>query len=432
MLNCLIPKEGRMAGKDIIMLSQEELRRLHIIKKTLEKKIRQKDAAEMLLLSSRQIRRISKRIEEEGDEAIAHRSRGKPSGRKLPVQIRDRAIKLCRGKYKGFGPTLAVEKLQETEDIIISDETLRLWLIESGDWKKVRKSRGHRQWRERKHYFGEMVQIDGSHHDWFEGRGPKCVLMGYIDDATGTVLGRFYEYEGTIPAMESFKRYAKKYGLPVSVYLDKHTTYKSPAKPSIEEEINRREPLSQFERAMKELGVKVIHANSPQAKGRVERLFRTLQDRLIKEMRLRGIASIEEGNKFLKYYMPLYNRRFAVMPQEKDNLHRKIPKGVKLDTILCKKTERTVRNDFTIAHEGQLYQITESTQARKVTVEERINGSMLITYKETRLKFREIDERPQRKYKRLNTRQPRKKYIPPANHPWRYFRVNNKKVKIGS
>ncbi len=420
-----------MARKDIIMLSQEELRRLHIIKKALEKKIRQKDAAEMLLLSSRQIRRISKRIEEGGDEAIAHRSRGKPSGRKLPMQIRGRAIKLCRGKYKGFGPTLAAEKLQETEDISISDETLRLWLIESGDWKKVRKSRGHRQWRERKHYFGEMVQMDGSHHDWFEGRGPKCVLMGYIDDATGTVLGQFYEYEGTMPAMESFKRYAKKYGLPVSVYLDKHTTYKSPAKPSIEEEINRREPLSQFERAMKELGVKVIHANSPQAKGRVERLFRTLQDRLIKEMRLKGIKSREEGNRFLKHYTPPYNRRFAVMSQEKDNLHRKIPEGVKLDTILCKRTERTVRNDFTIAHEGKLYQITQGTQARKVIVEERINGSMLITYKETRLKFREITERPQRKSKRLNTRQPRRKYIPPANHPWRYFRVNNKKVKTG-
>ena len=431
MLNCLILKESRMAGKDIIMLSQEELRRIHIIKKALEKKIRQKEAAKILSLSSRQIRRISKRIEEEGDEAIAHRSRGKPSGRKLPINMRQRVIKLCRGKYKGFGPTLAAEKLQETEDISISDETLRLWLIESGDWKKVRKSRVHRQWRERKHYFGEMVQMDGSHHDWFEGRGPKCVLMGYIDDATGTALGRFYEYEGTIPAMESFKRYAKKYGLPVSVYLDKHTTYKSHAKLSIEEEINRREPLSQFERAMKELGVKVIHANSPQAKGRVERLFRTLQDLLIKEMRLKGIKSREEGNRFLKHYTPLYNRRFAVTPKEKENLHRKIPEGVNLNTILCKKTERTVRNDFTIAHEGKLYQITEGIQARKVTVEERINGSMLITYKETRLKFREISERPQRKSKRINARNPRRKHIPPANHPWRLSRVFNKKVKVG-
>ncbi len=432
MLNCLITKEGRMAGKDIIMLTQEELRRLHIIRKTIEKKIRQKEAAEMLFLSSRQIRRIAKRIEEEGDEAIAHRSRGKPSSRKLPMKIRDRVIKLCRGKYKGFGPTLAAEKLQETEDINISDETLRLWLIESGDWQKVRKSRRHRQWRERKHYFGEMIQIDGSHHDWFEGRGPKSVLMGYIDDATGNVFGRFYEYEGTIPAMGSSKRYAKKYGLPVSVYLDKHTTYKSPAKPSIEDEINRREPLSQFERAMKELGVKVIHANSPQAKGRVERLFRTLQDRLIKEMRLKGIKSIEEGNRFLKHYLPIYNRKFAVTPHEKDNLHRKIPEGVKLDTILCKKTERTLRNDFTISHEGKLYQITEGTEAKKVTVEERINGSMLITYKESRLKFKEIVERPQKKTKRLNTRQTGRKYTPPANHPWRYFRVNNNKVKTGS
>jgi len=176
--------------------------------------------------------------------------------------------------------------------------------------------------------------MDGSHHDWFEGRGAGCVFMGYIDDARGEVFGRFYPYEGTIPAMDSFKRYIKKNGLPMSVYLDKHTTYKSTAKPTIQDELNNTQPLSEFERALKELGVEVIHANSPQAKGRIERLFGTLQDRVVKEMRLRGIRTIEEANCFLEEYLPLYNSRFAVCPKGKDNLHRPVGRGLELDGIL--------------------------------------------------------------------------------------------------
>ena len=160
----------------------------------------------------------------------------------------------------------------------LSEETLRGWLIESGDWKKSRKRRGHRQWRERKEHLGKMVQMDGSHHDWFEGRGAECVLMGYIDDATGQAYGRFYGYAGTMPAMDSFRRYIQRCGIPLSVYLDGHTTYKSPAKPSLEEQLEGIEPLSEFERALGELGVEVNHAHSAQAKGRIERLFGTLQD----------------------------------------------------------------------------------------------------------------------------------------------------------
>ncbi len=413
-----------MTGKDIIMLNQKELKKLHVIKKVLEGVVKQIEAAEMLSLSDRQIRRLIKRVKVEGDAGIGHKSRGKSSGRKLPMNIRDKVIKLCRGKYKGFGPTLAAEKLHEMENISISDETLRLWLIESGDWKKVRKARGHRQWRERKHYFGEMIQIDGSHHDWFEGRGPKCVLMGYIDDATGNVFGRFYEYEGTMPAMDSFLRYAKKYGLPMSVYLDKHTTYKSPAKLSVKEAIDGTEPMSEFERAMKELGVKVIHAHSPQAKGRIERLFRTFQDRVIKEMRLRGICTIEEANRFLAKYLPIYNRKFRVNPRQEHNLHRKIPEGIKLDSILCIKTERVLRNDATVAHNGKLYQIMDKTDAKRVMVEEKINGKMEITHKGIRLRYKEITERPQKEQKKplIFIIKKKKKYIPAANHPWRGFK----------
>ena len=263
-----------MAGEDIIMATQEELKRLHVVQKILEGGLKQVEAAEILSLSDRQVRRVVKRVKAEGGRGIVHKSRGKPSNRKLPDETKGKALVLYRQRYNGFGATLAAEKIKEVEGIQISDETLRTWLIEVGEWKKVRKKRVHRQWRERKHCFGEMIQIDGSHHDWFEGRGDKCVLMGYIDDAANRTYCRFYEYEGTVPAMDSFKRYILRHGIPMSVYLDKHTTYKSPRQLTPEEEImGITEPLSEFERALKELGVKVIHANSPQALEPVDKLF---------------------------------------------------------------------------------------------------------------------------------------------------------------
>jgi len=210
-----------VAREHMIMASQEELKRLHVIRKVQEKVIKRVEAGEILCLSSRQIRRIVKRVEVEGDRGIIHRSRGRLSNRVFPGQVKDRAIELYREKYRGFGPTLAVEKLLERDGMELSEETLRGWLLGSGDWKKSRRRRGHRQWRERKEHCGEMVQMDGSHHDWLEGRGPECVLMGYIDDATGRGFGRFYEYEGTLPAMDSFGRYIRRYGIPLKVYLDK-------------------------------------------------------------------------------------------------------------------------------------------------------------------------------------------------------------------
>jgi hypothetical protein len=271
-----------------------------------------------------------------------------------------------------------------------------------------------------------MIQIDGSHHDWFEGRGPQCVLMGYIDDATGKAFAGFYDYEGTMPAFDSFKRYARKYGIPQKAYLDKHTTYKSPKKAAFP--VYDEEPLSQFERAMKELGVEVIHANSPQAKGRIERLFRTFQDRLVKEMRLRAIKTVEEANKFLADYLPGHNRKFAVNPKDKTDLHRKIPKGLNLDNILCIKEERVLRNDSTIPYKGKLYQITESIKAQKVTVEERINGKMLITYNGASVKFKKITERPE-KQKKPRIVKKKTTICLPAEHPWRKFDINGWKKK---
>jgi len=413
------------AGGSIIMASQEELRRFHVIQKVLEGGLKQVKAAELLSLSCRHIRRVVKRVEQEGARGVVHRSRGRPSNRKVADQLKEKVIKLYRKSYKGFGPTLASEKLLERDGMGISDETLRGWLIEAGDWKRVRKTRRHRQWRERKGYRGEMVQIDGSHHAWFEDRGDPCVLMGYIDDATGGPFGRFYDYEGTMPAMDSFKRYIRRRGLPLKVYLDGHSTYKSTAKPTVEEQLGGVEPLSEFERALKELGVEVSHAHSPQAKGRIERLFRTFQDRVIKEMRLRGIKTIEEGNKFLEEYLPLYNKRFSVRPREKEDLHRPLPRGIDLDGILCMKTERRLRNDFTVAHNHKLYQIEEATKASKVIVQDRMDGSMRITYQGRALRFREITERPIRENNQPVAKKRRKIYIPPTDHPWRRFKIKN-------
>ena len=265
--------------------------------------------------------------------------------------------------------------------------------------------------------------MDGSHHDWFEARGPECVLMGYIDDATGRPFGRFYPYEGTLPAMDSFKRYIEKFGMPVSIYLDKHPTYKSTKKQTIEEELNNAEPLSQFSRAVKELGVDVIYADSPQAKGRIERLFNTFQNRLIKEMRLKGIKSTQEGNKFLAHYLPVYARRFAVQPANDTDLHRTVRKGVDLDAVFCVKVIRVLRNDFTVAHNGKLYQVEDNPNAKKVTVEERSDGSIHITFRDTGLKFKEITTRPKKQEKELPP--PKEHYVPlkVRTAAWRRFRL---------
>lgn len=408
-----------MAGEDIIHMSLRELKRLKVIEEVIERRITQKRAALMVGLSERQVRRLVGAVREEGGIGIVHKARGRPSNRKVSEKVKARVLKLYEKKYYGFGPTLASEKLMEMDGIKMSDETLRKWLMDSGLWKKKRKRSSHRQWRARKECFGEMIQIDGSHHDWLEGRGPGLVLMGYIDDATSNVFGRFYDYEGTLPAFASFKSYVRKYGLPQSVYLDKHTTYKSPRKLTVEEELEGLEkPQSQFERALDELGVEVIHAHSPQAKGRVERLFGTLQDRLIKEMRLVGIKTKEEANGFLKDYLPKYNKRFRVCAANQTDVHVRLPRYFNLDSYLCVKTKRTIRNDHTIACNGKLYQVEERVKTRKVIVEERLNGSLHITSNGTSLKYRQITERPNKEASTKSLR-PRKTYIPPKDHPWR-------------
>lgn len=411
--------------EDMIMVRSEEIKRYQIIGKVFDKSINQQQASEILDLSDRQIRRIVRRVRKEGERGVIHRSRGCKGRRSVAKAVRERILGLYRERYKGFGPLLASEKLLELDHIKISDETLRLWLIAEGFWHadKRRKVK-ERSWRARKERFGQMVQMDGSHHLWLEDRGLKLVLMGFIDDATSNFDGLFFEYEGTKPAMGGLKSYAQKYGLPVQLYLDKHATYKSNAKKRYRYanwDFEDKEELTQFERACKQLGIEVIHAHSPQAKGRIERVFKTLQDRLVKEMRLAGIKTCEEANTFLKTYLPKFNKRFKVAARLSGDLHRSIDKSVKLDEILSVQTEHVLRNDRTVLHERQLYQVTDKTRAKQVVVCEYLNGRMAIKYGKQPLAFKLIDQQSQPEVKVAVVKKVRRlpRYVPPMGSYWR-------------
>ena len=417
-----------MTGEDMVRVSQKDLNRLHIVRRAIEKAITQKQASEIVDLSERQVRRIAARIREEGNRGIVHRLRGRRSNRAIAEKLRRKILGLFKAQYHDFGPTLASEKLFEREKIKINDETLRLWLRAEGIAYQERKKRPHRQWRERKACFGQMVQMDGSHHAWLEDRGPWCVYMGYIDDATGRPFGRFYTHEGTIPAMDSLKRYIKRFGIPQSIYLDNHTAYKSPRKQSIEDELKNRIALSQFERAAQELGIEVIHADSPQAKGRIERLFRSFQDRLVKELRLENIKTIAAANEHLKVFLPNYAKKFAVEARRASDLHRPVPAGMDIDEILCIKTERALRNDFTVAHNRKLYQVLDNVRATKLLVEDRLDGSVVLRYNGRVLKYKEILTRPKKEYTEAKQScKPKRMYEPvPMNHPWRTFQFSRR------
>lgn len=408
-----------MVEKDIIVMSQKEVNRLYVIRQTLDKAITQDQAAKLLGVTDRQVRRLARSVRLSGNIGIQHKTRGRRAHNRISDKIKDKAITLCRETYREFGPTLASEKLLAHHGIKICVETLRGWFQEAQVPYKGRKKRPHRQWRERKAHCGEMVQIDGSHHDWFEGRSPWCVLMAFVDDATGTVYARFYEYEGTLPAMDGFKRYIRLYGLPQSVYLDRHATYKSTAKQTVEEQLHDIQPMSHFEKSLAELGVTVIHAYSPQAKGRVERSFGTLQDRLVKEMRLAGVRNIAEGNAFLDTYLAEFNRRYAIKAAKQADFHRPIANRHALDTILAIKTERALRNDFTIAHDKKLYQIMSNIRAKNVLVEERTDDTMRITHNGQRLKYKEIIARPVKPEKPAIRSKRHVIKKPSESHPWK-------------
>ncbi len=413
-----------MKNEEGILVKTRELRRLKVIEQVIEKRMKQGQAGALLKLSVRQIRRLSESVKKDGIKGLIHKLRGKISNRRHEEKDKEQILNLCRKKYEGFGPTLAQEKLEELDKLHVNRETLRHWMLAEGLWELQRKGRKHREWRERKAFVGEMIQIDGSHHDWLEGRGPRLVLMGYIDDATSDVFAWFYDYEGTMPAMDSFYRYTKRNGLPHSIYLDRLKAYKggTDGKLSVEEELEGKgRSLSEFERALEELGVDVIHAQSPQAKGRIERLFRTFQDRVVKEMRLAGVGSKEAANRFLETYLPKYNQRFSVKAREPGNLHRPSLRDQELRRILSIQEKRVVRNDNTIRHETKLYQLKIGKPLKEVMVQERIDGKLYVVHGSKDIAYRELQEPPKRKdllaVKKAIPKQ--KPIIPVMSHPWK-------------
>lgn len=413
-----------MKREDLITLSREEHDRLQIIRKVIKGQMRQVEAADLLNISDRQIRNLVIKVKEKGAGGMAHANRGRESPKKMAKAEEERIAGIIREKYWDFGPTFAAEKLWERDKIKISDEKLRQIMIGAGIWR-VRRRRGDvHQWRERKLFRGEMVQMDGSHHDWLEDRGPKLVLMGYIDDATNTVFGRFYDYEGVQPAMDSLERYIGLYGLPRALYLDKLSTYKTTRQADLDELLRGEEAQTQFERAAKELGIQIIHADSPQAKGRIEREFGTLQDRLVKDLRLAGIGTKEEANRFLDSYWPQHNLRFSRPARRTEDLHRPLPKGLDLEDIFCLKGSRTINNGYLVRWKGRRLWISNPSIAmrrRQTQVLEQFDGRLVLRFNGRDLDYREVQEvpaKPSTKPKRDLKKKPANP-VPPPNHPWR-------------
>ena len=415
-------------AKELITMSKKEVDRLRIIHRVSDKQMSQVYGAKLLGITDRQVRNLLHKIRQHGDKGIVHGNRGHTAPNKMSIELEEKIGKIVERKYTDFGPTLASEKLFELDGIKISKEKVRRIMIAKGLWKVRRKrERDVHQWRERKHYFGEMVQFDGSHHMWLEDRGPKMVFMGYIDDATNHTFGRFYEYEGLYPAMDSLTHYIKRYGLPRSVYLDKYKTYKATRPPNLYEELRGEEPLTQYQRALRELGITIIHADSPQAKGRVERLFGILQDRLIKEMRLAKIKTLKQANDFLEIYLPVYNERFSKIAIKEGNLHSPLPDEIDLREIFCIKDIRIITNGYIVQWKGKRFLIDNASIAmrrRKVEVREHFNGEHTIKFNGRYLDFHEVFEpkplktQPQKVPVNGNGKK-KGKYIPPSDHPWR-------------
>lgn len=425
-----------MEPQQVLAMTAHEARRFYLSQQVIERKLRQRPAAELAGCSLRQLQRLVRRVRQHGAAGLIHRLRGRRSNRRHPEALRQRVVTLYQAHYRDFGPTLACEKLAERHRLWVGRETLRRWLVAASLWGGIHRRPRHHQWRERKACCGELVQVDGSHHDWLEGRGPGLVLMAYIDDATSRVFARFYDYEGTLPAMDSFARYTRRYGLPQRVYVDRHTTYRSPGKRSMADELaGRPRPQSQFERALGELGVEVIPAYSPQAKGRVERLFGTLQDRLVKELRLIGAQTREDANACLTRYLPGYNRRFCVLARQPTDVHRPAPTQAVLQRILAIRHTHPLRRDNTVQHAATTYLLDERWPHRRPTtlqVERRLNGRLYLLDGARVVRAHPVAMRPAPPPILRPPQGRQRRRTPAADHPWRRFTLSkNTTVLLG-
>jgi len=382
-----------------IIMSKKELYRINILQKVINKQMKQTTASKLLHLSFRQTNRLFNNIKKYGIASIVHGNRGKSSKRKLCKDTIDEIICIYEQLYPDFGPKFASEKLFENHDISISKESLRQILINNDipyPKRKTNRSICH-VWREPKECFGEMILVDGSHHRWLENRLDKeFCLMLYVDDSTGHIWGRFYEYEGTFPALHSLMLFVKKYGIPHSIYIDRHSTYFTTRESNTDENLRALKPATQFARVVKSIGSEIIFANSPQAKGRVERQFNTLQDRLVKEMRLLNISSIDDANIFLEEYLPTFNKKFSRTPKNNSSLFNTVPKNFDFKWTFAVKHDRSINNDYTIRWNNRLFFINNPSitlKRRKVDIKLALDGEMLFSTKTKRLRVTEITDK---------------------------------------
>jgi len=377
-------------------MGQKELLRGKVLEIVKQSKMTLRAAVVMLGISYRQGIRLYATYCTEGNAGLIHGNYGKHSNNRTDALVLEQAVTAYRSRYCDFGPTFAAEKLAEVEGIHISVSVLRRHLIATGDWQGNRQNKEYRSRRERRACFGEMVQFDGSHHKWFEDRGPSCCLMTMIDDATNTRISRFFEQETIEAIMTVFSCWLRAYGIPEALYCDKKNAFVLSREPSNAELLaGIIEPKSHFGRACEKLGVTVIAAHSPQAKGRVERNHGVDQDRLVKELRLAGISTIAEANRFLeKNYLPKMNRKFSRPPKDKEDAH--VPLGnVNLKDIMCLEYERVVGNDYVVRFEKRLFQIQKTNKSLprpkdKVLVRIQLDGSLSIMWKETKLLIKEL------------------------------------------
>jgi transposase len=415
-----------------LVMSRKERTRLEVFSRVKAGQITKVKAAALLGLSYRQTLRAYRRYARRGAAGLVHGLRGKASNRGHDRSHRRNVLAAYRRSYGDFGPTLAAEQMAARDDLAVDHETLRRWLVDEGLWKGSRKRQQHRTRRDRKAHAGELVQLDGSPHDWLEGRGgSRLTLVEFVDDATGRAYGRFYAEETTEAVMDCLGRYARRHGLPRALYVDKDSIYTVNNREATGAEILAgREPQTQFARAAAELGVEIILANSPQAKGRVERVHGTHQDRLVKLMRLAGgITTMAEANAYLEdHYWSSYNAKFAVAAAESADLHHPAALTAAslaaLDAALCVKEPRTVGRDWCVCYERRVLQVAAKHQSlalagRRVEVRAHAGGRLAVWFAGRELEYQELGDRPKPIPEPRPTFANNKTYKPPADHPHR-------------
>jgi transposase len=384
-----------------IKLSMKEAERIKVLDNLISKKINQKHASIQLNITTRQIRRIIKRYKTEGISGLVHKSRGNKGNKAMPEEKQQKIIKLIKENYADFGPTFAAENLYERNGIKVSAEKIRQIMTQEKLWQTKKRKKGEiHTYRDRKENIGEMIQLDGSPHAWFEERAPRCTLIAYIDDATSKIMdGQFVNSESTISLYEATEHYLQTHGKPAILYVDRHSVYKINRQATIAEELKTQQPLTQYGRAMEELQINLIFARSPQAKGRVERLFETLQDRLVKELRLEGISNQEDGTKYFReIYIPKHNAKFAIAPKDNKNLHKALLPTDDLARIFTLQESRNVSKDLVVNYKNTRYQLDAARadnyllKNTKITVEESKNGSIVFRYKDKTIKYSVIGQ----------------------------------------